>query len=872
MQPLTPLAPSCRCAHSEFANYDPAVNVAEPCAQVSVKFIATISGELADFDADAFAARVAARVGLPAPSLVNVTATAGSVVATATFTEPSPELAAISSALLSFASPAAAASALNVEVEATQVSYDPSPEALVVPVPAGGWRQGCMAPAADSYDPLANWHDQGLCTFAPRGCMNSTAANFAPGATLPAECVTYTPATSSGCLIPTALNYNSAVAVHESAPAWSNGPGSMDHGHSAWLAAGCPCGQTPLQRPSRLLKAALGPRGRALAAGMPTRGWRWRSVAPPTAADATAVARAGAACMLSLVGCADSTADNFLSDVTVAATSLVDGACFVGVRGCSAPGATNFDSTATVDDGTCHMQVPHPPPPPPSPPSPESPPTPPAPPPAPPAPPSPPPSPPPPSLPPPCVWEPQSANCLGLMLLRGISSPEICAETCCGDPLCEVWQVGGAGETTIQGCRYGVPTSCSQSYGYATHGGRRYAARPPMPPGAMMPSTASNGSLVAGGEDAEGDGAGLNGGTGLDTLLFGALIGGGLLGGGLLGCALLAALRRCRRRQIQVDMRQSKRHPASGTRRVVPWSAAAAATPTDQAAATAADIAIADRAIAAAAIAAALAEPTPPAAAPSKGPRKTSWTAAFAKWRGKKSASDKYAAPSPTPTPVKPPRASCTATRMCTSVSSASSAGSRAPPPSVPPFQLTFQPSLTFRAAPQPPPSGCSASTAAARATAARAAAAFPTRGGADADASAASEAGIRARPALGSRSSSMGSSSSSLVGDGTPERITLSRRPSRDFAPRTLHLETGDEPPPRPAPLKRQAAGLGPDFLGPAFHGPGGGLSGEQMSDRIMSGTFRPNETMALSLPNFGLSAEALDNITPEVSSSQPA
>ena len=592
---------------------------------------------------------------------------------------------------------------------------------------------------------------------------------------------------------------------------------------------------------------------------------------PPAAADATAVARAGAACILSLVGCADSTADNYLSDVTVVATSLADGACFVGVRGCSAPGATNFDSTATVDDGTCHMQVPMPPPPPPSPPSPEPPPAPPAPPPAPPSPPSPPPSPPPPSFPPPCVWEPQSANCMGLTLLRGISSPEVCAETCCGDPLCEVWQIGGAGQTAVEGCRYGVPSSCSQSYGYAQHGGRRYAARPPMPPGAIMPPTASNGSLVAGGEDAEGDGTGLNEGTGLDTLLFGALMGGGLLGGGLLGCALLAALRRCRRRQIQVDMQQSKRHPASGTRRVVPWHAATAATPTEQAAANAADIAIADRAIAAAAIAAALAEPTPPAVAPSKAaaPRapKASWTAAFAKWRGKKAAaSDKYAAPSPTPTPVKPPRANCTATRM--SVSSAGSEGSRAPPPSVPPFQLTFQPPPAFRTAPQPPPSGCSASTAAARATAARAAAAaFPTHGGADAAASAASEAGIRARPALGSRSSSMGSSSSSLVGDGTPERITLSRRPSRDFAPRTLNLETGEEQPPRPAPLRRQSAGLGPDVLGPAFHGPDGGLSGEQMSDRIMSSSFRPNETLALSLPNFGLSAEALDNITPEVS-----
>merc|ERR1711951_238125 len=117
------------------------------------------------------------------------------------------------------------------------------------------------------------------------------------------------------------------------------------------------------------------------------------------------------------------------------------------------------------------MQVPLPPPPPPSPPSPESPPAPPMPPPSPPAPPSPPPSLPPPSLPPPCAWVPQSANCLGLTLLRGISDPETCAETCCADPLCEVWQLGLGGglggETAVEGCRYGVPSSCSQSYGFA---------------------------------------------------------------------------------------------------------------------------------------------------------------------------------------------------------------------------------------------------------------------------------------------------------------------------------------------------------------------------------------------------------------------
>jgi hypothetical protein len=96
-----------------------------------------------------------------------------------------------------------------------------------------------------SYDPLANWHDQGACSFAQRGCMDSTAANFAPGATLPATCLSYAPAPSSGCLFPTALNYNSAAAAHDVA-----------------------------------------------------------------------------SCMLSVVGCADSTADNYLPDVTVAGIGL----------------------------------------------------------------------------------------------------------------------------------------------------------------------------------------------------------------------------------------------------------------------------------------------------------------------------------------------------------------------------------------------------------------------------------------------------------------------------------------------------------------------------------------------------------------------
>ena len=48
-----------------------------------------------------------------------------------------------------------------------------------------------------------------------------------------------------------------------------------------------------------------------------------------------------------------------------------------------------------------------------------------------------------------------------------------------------------------------------------------------MPPGGAIPPTAGNGSLIAGGDGSEGEGTGLNEGTGLDTLLFGALLGGG---------------------------------------------------------------------------------------------------------------------------------------------------------------------------------------------------------------------------------------------------------------------------------------------------------------------------------------------------------
>ena len=115
---------------SEFANYDPAANVGGPlCLEIFVTFVATMSGEVAIFDYDAFAASIAAYVGLAGPEWVNVTAAAGSVVATATFTRATAEDAAIAAGLLNFTSPASATLALSGlsgrEFFATQVSFTP---------------------------------------------------------------------------------------------------------------------------------------------------------------------------------------------------------------------------------------------------------------------------------------------------------------------------------------------------------------------------------------------------------------------------------------------------------------------------------------------------------------------------------------------------------------------------------------------------------------------------------------------------------------------------------------------------------------------------------------------------------------------------
>ena len=128
---------------------------------------------------------------------------------------------------------------LTFPPHSVQIDYDPEYGALVLPVPVAGWRQGCMAPSAVSYDPLANSHDQAACTFAPFGCMDSTAANFAPNATRPGyECITYAPAATLACLVPFAFNYDSAAAAHIGTPAGCTLPllGCMDSNASNYRA------------------------------------------------------------------------------------------------------------------------------------------------------------------------------------------------------------------------------------------------------------------------------------------------------------------------------------------------------------------------------------------------------------------------------------------------------------------------------------------------------------------------------------------------------------------------------------------------------------------------------------------------------------
>lgn len=77
-------------------------------------------------------------------------------------------------------------------------------------------RTGCMAPRATNYDAAAR-RDDGSCTFVLVGCKNSTAVNYAPDATHgePSLCLFLDATRKDGCIIPSAINYDSYATVDD---------------------------------------------------------------------------------------------------------------------------------------------------------------------------------------------------------------------------------------------------------------------------------------------------------------------------------------------------------------------------------------------------------------------------------------------------------------------------------------------------------------------------------------------------------------------------------------------------------------------------------------------------------------------------------
>jgi len=74
---------------------------------------------------------------------------------------------------------------------------------------------GCMAPRNRRYDAAATVHDPSYCARGRRGCMSSTAINYDPAAEQPTACYEYVP----GCLSLAALNFGCGLAhAHATSP------------------------------------------------------------------------------------------------------------------------------------------------------------------------------------------------------------------------------------------------------------------------------------------------------------------------------------------------------------------------------------------------------------------------------------------------------------------------------------------------------------------------------------------------------------------------------------------------------------------------------------------------------------------------------
>ena len=151
----------------------------------------------------------------------------------------------------------------------------------------------CCDPTAYNYDALASFCDLSLCTYA--GCLVPSALNFNSQASIYDGSCRYA---RSGCTDSLALGYSSTA--------------TEDDGSCLPLVTGC---------------------------------------TDVTAVNYNSLANFNLGCQYTYSGCTDPTALNYEPAATVD-----DGRCIPSIVGCMAPVASNFDSTATVDSG-CTYQI-----------------------------------------------------------------------------------------------------------------------------------------------------------------------------------------------------------------------------------------------------------------------------------------------------------------------------------------------------------------------------------------------------------------------------------------------------------------------------------------------------------------------------------